>query len=113
MATIVAAVVGAVVAGLVAYFLGLQRSRYERLEEKRAEVLAEMSGLLFDVEDRFRRWYAPSLRGSHTMNEVRSQSKERGEEALESLNALSRSYRRNVAWLTLPYRSPYSCSLVF
>lgn len=95
IATIIAAVAGA----LVAYFLGLRSSRYERLEEKRAEVLAELSGLLFEVEDRYRKWYSPSLRGSHTMDEIRGKVKERGEAAIESLNAFTRCYHRNIAWL--------------
>jgi len=87
---------------VVAYFLGLRRSRFERLEEKRAEVLAELSGLLFEVEDRYRTWYAPSLRSpeaGHTRAEIEGKVKERAAATVESLNALTRCYHRNVAWL--------------
>ncbi len=83
----------------MAYFLGLRRSRYERMEEQRARVLAELSGLLFGVEEGYRRWYLPSLRGWHTMSEVKGEAGEKGNDALDSLNALTRCYHLNVAWL--------------
>ena len=94
--------VGALLASVVAYFLGLRRSRFERLEEKRAEVLAELSGLLFVVEDRYRKWYTPSLRSpeaGHTTDEIRGKVKENARATLESLGALNSYYQRNVAWL--------------
>lgn len=53
---LITAVVGAVVGGSVAYFFGLHRSRKERLEEKRAEVIAELSRLLFEVQDSYLHW---------------------------------------------------------
>lgn len=95
-------VAGALVAGVVAYFLGLRRSRFERLDERRAEVLAELSGLLFEVEDKYRTWYAPSLRSPeafHTADEIKGKVKERANATIKSLNALTRCYHRNVAWL--------------
>lgn len=95
-------VISALVAGVVAYVLGLRQSRFARLEEKRAEVLAELSGLLFDVQDDFRRWYSPSLRSPeawHTMEEVKGKVAERAEAVVESTNAFVRCYRRNAAWL--------------
>lgn len=92
----------ALVAGVVAYFLGMRRSRFERLDEKRAEVLAELSGLLFDVEDKFEKWYSPSLRSpqaGHRPDEIRGKVAERGKAAIESTNAFTRCYHRNAAWL--------------
>lgn len=98
----VSAVAAALVAGVVAYLLGLRQSRLVRLEEKRAEVLAELSGLLFVVEDKYRTWYAPSLRSpeaGHTMDEIKGKVRERARATLESLGALNSYYQRNVAWL--------------
>lgn len=86
----------------LAYFLGLRHRRFERLEEKRAEVLAELSGLLFDVEDRYRTWYEPSLRTPeawHSTDEIRGKVAERAQAVVESVNALTRCYHRNIAWL--------------
>lgn len=97
--TIVAAVAGALIGSLIAYFLGLQRSRYERLEERRAEVLAELSRLMFEVDEKYFSWYLPSLRGGHTLNEVREESKERGLAAVESLQVLIRYFHSTIAWL--------------
>lgn len=97
----VGALVGALVASLLAYFLGLRRSRYERLEEKRAEVIAELSRLLFEVQNKYVHWYLPSLRGGHTPAEVRGESAEKGATAIESLVALEHYYHSNVAWLDL------------
>jgi len=98
----VSVVVGALMAGVIAYFLGLRRSRFERLEEKRAEVLAELSGLLFDVEDRYKKWYEPSLRrpeAGHRMDEIKGKVAERAKATVDSMNAFTRCYRRNAAWL--------------
>jgi hypothetical protein len=99
---VIGGVAGALVSVVLGYFLGLRRSRFERLEEKRAEVLAELSGLLFDVEDKYQKWYAPSLRApqaGHTMGEIKGKVAERGKATIESLNALTRCYHRNIAWL--------------
>lgn len=99
---VIGAVSGALISVVLGYFLGLRLSRFERLEEKRAEVLAELSGLLFDVEDKYQKWYAPSLRSpeaGHTMSEIKGKVEERGKATIESLNALTRCYHRNIAWL--------------
>jgi hypothetical protein len=101
-AALAGSLAGALVAGILSYFLGLRRSRLERLEEKYAEVLAELSGLLFDVEDKYQKWYAPSLRSPqamHTTSEMEGKVAERGKATIESLNALTRCYHRNIAWL--------------
>ncbi len=102
MSVVVGALVGALVALFGGYFLGLRSSRFVRLEEKRAEVLAELSGLLFEVEDRYRKWYEPSLRSPeawHTTDEVKGKVSERAQAVVESTNAFVLCYRRNAAWL--------------
>lgn len=94
MNAIVAAVAGAVIAtllgGPVAYLLGLRRSRYERLEEKRAEVIAELSRLLFEVDEKHFHWYRQTAAES---------LKEKGQISAESLEILIRYFHSNVVWL--------------
>jgi uncharacterized protein (DUF58 family) len=104
MATMIAGglgIIGGVVGAALTYYFGLRKSRFERLEERRAEVLAELSGLLFEVENKYRKWYLPSLRPSpgHTMEEIRGKVAERAGATVESLNTLTRCYYHNVAWL--------------
>lgn len=94
MNAIAAAVAGAAIAtllgGPVAYLLGLRRSRYERLEEKQAEVIAELSRLLFEVDEKHFHWYRQTAAES---------LKEKGQIAAESLEILIRYFHSNVVWL--------------
>ncbi len=102
VAALVGSLAGALVSVVLSYFLGLRSSRLERLQEKYAEVLAELSGLLFDVEDKYQKWYAPSLRSPQAMHmtgETEEKLWQRFKATLESLNALTRCYHRNIAWL--------------
>jgi hypothetical protein len=61
MNALIGAVVGALLSAPLAFFFGLERSRHERLEEKRALVIADPSRLLFEVQDTFSHWAHLSL----------------------------------------------------
>ncbi len=102
VATVAGALAGALASVFLSYFLGLRSNRLVRLQEKYAEVLAELSGLLFEVEDKYQKWYAPSLRTPQAMlttSERKGKVAERRAATIDSLNALTRCYHRNIAWL--------------
>lgn len=98
MDAFIGAVVGALLSAPLAFFFGLERSRYERFEERRALVIAELSGLVFEVQNNFYHWANVSLHAG-TNERVEEAQVEKGHAAVESNNALVRSFRSNVLWL--------------
>lgn len=101
MTTIIAAIVGAlitaVVSGIVLYIFGIEQSRYERLEQKRAEAITELSRLLFVVQDNYHHWSYQSLIPPES--EIPDRQAEKGRAAVESNNELIRYFRANEAVL--------------
>ena len=68
--TLIAAVVTFVVGGPVAYYFGLQQSRRQRLEEKRAEVIAGLFRHFYLVQDAFFHWSTLSFAGATTREDI-------------------------------------------
>ena len=54
-ASLVTAMIG-LVGVVLAYVLGKERTRYDRLHEKRADVIARISELLLDVQSKYAAW---------------------------------------------------------
>jgi len=97
--TLITAIVALLVGGPLAYFIGLQRSRRERLEEKRAEVIAELFRHFYLVQDAFYRWSHLSFAGATTREVVEERHAEQGKAAIESLNDLKIYVYANEPWL--------------
>src|SRR5215204_5795046 len=98
MDAFIGAVVGALLSAPLAFFFGLERSRHERLEERRALVIAELSRLLFEVQDNFAHWANLSFLPKN-YESMADYQEEKGKAAVESNNDLIRCYQSNVAWL--------------
>ena len=97
--TLITAVVTLVVGGPVAYFIGLQRSRRERLEEKRAEVIAELFRHFYLVQDAFYHWSNLSFEGATTREVIEERHAEQGKAAIQNLNDLKIYFYANEPWL--------------
>ncbi len=98
--TLIAAVVTFVVGGPVAYYFGLQQSRRQRLEEKRAEVIAGLFRHFYLVQDAFFHWSTLSFAGATTREDIAERHADQGKAAIESLNDLKIYYYSNEPWLT-------------
>jgi hypothetical protein len=100
MDALIGVVVGALLTAPLTYFFGLERSRHERLEEKRALVIAELSRLLFEVQDNFSHWsHLSSFFPDEPYERVADRQEQKGKAAVESNNELIRCYQSNAAWL--------------
>lgn len=97
--TLITAFVTIVVGGPLAYFIGLERSRRERLEEKRAEVIAGLYRHFYLVQDAFYHWSHLSFAGATTREVVEERHAQQGKAAIESLNGLKIYYYSNEPWL--------------
>ena len=84
--TLITVIVTLVVGGPLAYFIGLAQSRRQRLEDRRAEVIAEL----------FRHLY---IEGATSRQVVADRYAKRGVAAFETLNDLIHYYYSNKPWL--------------
>jgi hypothetical protein len=92
MDAVVAALITAVVGGPLVYLLGNRRLRYERLYERRAEVIAKLSELLFEMQRSLLQWTSPF----QSSNADRDEQRRKAGEALDELIAY---YRSSSVWL--------------
>ena len=92
MDAIVGALITAVVGGPLLYLLGHRRLRYERLYEKRAEVIARPSELLYLMQRGMTSWSSPFQSGDADRDEQRRI-------ASEALDNLILYFYSNEVWL--------------
>jgi hypothetical protein len=97
--TLITAFVTLLVGGPLAYVIALERSRHERLEEKRAEVIAELYRHFYLVQDAFWHWSHLSFAGAKNREVVEERHAEQGKAAIESLNGLKIHFFANEPWL--------------
>jgi hypothetical protein len=97
--TLISAIVALLVSGPVAYVVGLAQSRRQRLEERRAEVIAELFRLLYIVQDAFIKWSHLEKEGATSRQVVADRYAKRGVAAFEALNDLILYYYSNEPWL--------------
>jgi hypothetical protein len=94
MGEIVVALITVVVGGLGGYLLGYRRVRYERLYERRAEVIARLSELLFHMQRGFSTWASPFQSAEVDREEQRKA-------ASDAFQDLVTYYHSNSVWLDL------------
>lgn len=92
MNAVTAALITVIVGGPIAYFLGNRRLRYERLYERRAEVIAQLSEHLFLMQRSLLVWTNPFQSSDVDRDEQRR-------EASEAFNNLIAYFRSNSIWL--------------
>jgi hypothetical protein len=92
MDAVVAALITAVVGGPIVYLLGNRRLRYERLYERRAEVIARLSELLFLMQRGFVSWTNPFQSADADRDQQRR-------EASQAFHDLVIYYGSNSVWL--------------
>jgi hypothetical protein len=99
MDAIGAALITAVLGGLILYFLGLQSSRRVRFEDRRDEVIAELSGLMYKVQDTYFHWSHLSLPPGASEEEIVQRHVEKAERAVRTQNELILYFYSNEDWL--------------
>jgi hypothetical protein len=92
MDAVVAALITVIVGGPIAYFLGNRRLRYERLYERRAEVIAQLSEHLYLMQRSLMIWTNPF----QSSNVDRDEQRRKASEAFDNLLAY---YHSNSIWL--------------
>ena len=97
--TLITVVVTFVVSGPLAYFIGLAQSRRQRLEDRRAEVIAELVRHLYIVQNAFYKWSHLEEEGATSRQVVADRYAKRGAAAFETLNDLILYYYSNKPWL--------------
>jgi hypothetical protein len=97
--TLITAIVTLVVGGPVAYVIGLAQSRRQRLEERRAEVIAELFRQLYIVQDAFFKWSQLEEAGATSRKVIADRHAERGKAAFKTLSELKLYYYSNEPWL--------------
>jgi hypothetical protein len=97
--TLITAIVALLVSGPVAYVVGLAQSRRQRLEERRAEVIAELFRHLYIVQDAFHKWSHPEEAGATSREVIADRHGERGMAAMNTLSDLKLYYYSNEPWL--------------
>ena len=97
--TLITVIVILVVGGPLAYFIGLAQSRRQRLEDRRAEVIAELFRHLYIVQDAFIKWSHLEEEGATSRQVVADRYAKRGVAAFETLNDLIHYYYSNKPWL--------------
>jgi hypothetical protein len=98
-ATLITAIVTLVVGGPVAYVIGLAQSRRQRLEERRAEVIAELFRHVYVLQDAFFHWSYLNREGANSRQVVADRHAEQGKAAIKSLNDLKLYFYSNEPWL--------------
>src|SRR5215217_6625457 len=97
--TLITAIVTLVVGGPVAYVIGLAQSRRQRLEERRAEVIAELFRHVYVLQDAFFHWSYLNREGANSRQVVADRHAEQGKAAIKSLNDLKLYFYSNEPWL--------------
>jgi hypothetical protein len=97
--TLITAIVTLVVGGPVAYVIGLAQSRRQRLEDRRAEVIAELFRHLYIVQDAFYKWSHLEEEGATSRIVIADRHAKRGVAAFETLSDLKLYYYSNEPWL--------------
>jgi hypothetical protein len=92
MDAVVAAIVAALLSGFSGYLWGNRRLRYERLYERRAEVLSRLGELLYEVQRGFVTFTSPFQSGE-------ADRKEQMEEANRAFFELVDHFYSNEMWL--------------
>ena len=57
MSPLVAALIALIATGPIVYLVGLQQNRRKRFEDRRDEIIAELSGYMFQVQDNYFHWF--------------------------------------------------------
>jgi hypothetical protein len=97
--TLITVVVTLVVGGPLAYVIGLAQSRRQRLEDRRAEVIAELFRHLYIVQDAFYKWSHLEEEGATSRTVIADRHAKRGVAAAETLSDLKLYYYSNKPWL--------------
>jgi hypothetical protein len=97
--TLITVVLTLVVSGPLAYVIGLAQSRRQRLEDRRAEVIAELFRHLYIVQDAFYKWSHLEEEGATSRQVVADRHAKRGVAAFETLSDLKLYYCSNEPWL--------------
>ena len=97
--TLITVVVTLVVGGPLAYVIGLAQSRRQRLEDRRAEVIAELFRHLYIVQDAFYKWSHLEEEGATSRTVIADRHAKRGVAAFETLSDLKLYYYSNKPWL--------------
>ena len=99
-AALITGLITLVVGGPIAFFFGLQQRRRERFEERRDEVIARLSGLMYQVQDHYFHWGNPGFfpPGESEENIVQRHV-EKATAAVQSQNELILYFFSNEAWL--------------
>jgi|SRR5215203_3982572 len=92
MEAIAVALLSILVGGPIAYVLGTRRARFERLYEKRAEVMARLSELLYLMSRKALAWTSP-VQAADTDRQAQ------GKEASEAFDEFIAYYGSNSIWL--------------
>src|SRR5829696_9184367 len=90
---LVAGLVALATAGPIAYFVALQQSRRMRFEDRRDEVIAELSGQMYRVQDDYFHWFSFSAGPKGTpAEEIVERHIEKAHIAVGSQNDLIRHF---------------------
>lgn len=99
-AAVVAALITLIATGPIAYLVGLQQNRRKRFEDRRDEVIAELSGRMFRVQDAYVHWFTLALGPvEKPQEEVTEDHAKKGHIAVERQNDLILYFYSNEAWL--------------
>ena len=96
---LIGAVVALVVGGPVAYYVGLLQSRRQRLEDKRTEVIAQLFGYVYVLQDAYLHWAYLNREGASSRQVVADRHAKQGQAAIKSFNDLKLYYYSNEPWL--------------
>jgi hypothetical protein len=97
--TLITAAVRLIVGGPVAYVIGLAHSRSQRIEERRAEVIAELFRHLYIVHDPFFQWSSLNVAGATSREVIADRHGKHGVAAINTLNDLKLYFYSNEPWL--------------
>ena len=93
-----ALIAGAV--GIIGYLFGYRRIQYERFYARRDEVIAELTGLMYQVQDTYFHWSYVATPPTMSGEEAAQKHVEKGETAVGKLNDLIWYFYSNEAWLS-------------